>query len=256
MNKFTTTALATTLLSLAGLGTSLHAETKIIEVPATTSALLWSNYTIWDCCDVNSISINPTSMNVHTCATMGGYCSSGRNIAVWLFELPALPEGAVILQSNLAGRVTSGGGSGDLKMSWTNGQTISVTSGMSTFNNPNTSQSVYWPSGNFSLSINLDENNPAWSYDYVMVAGYRSTSMTFNNSGANAPKMLFLVDVPTNACEADINADGYVNVTDMLQLIDSWGSCFSKSCDADLDGDNYVNVSDLLILIDSWGSCE
>lgn len=250
-------ALAASLLSLVGIGTNLHAEIQVIEVPAHTSALLWSNWSHGDCCDVDSISINPTSMNVHTCETMGGYCMSGKDIAMWLFELPALPEGAVILQTNLAGRVTSGGGSGSLKMSWTNAQSISVTSGMYTWNYPNASQSIYWPSGNFTLPMNLDENSSAWSYDYVMVAGYRSTSMTFSNSGSDAAKMLFLVDIP-DACEADMNADGYVNVTDMLQLIDSWGSCNPgpNSCDADLDGDSYVNVSDLLILIESWGSCE
>ena len=256
MNKYTTTVLTLGLLYLAGIGTSLHAEIQIIEVPAHTSALLWSNYTHGDCCDVDSISINPTSMNVHTCSTKGGYCMSGKDIAMWLFELPDLPEGAVVLQTNLAGRITYGGGSGYLKTSGTNAQSISLTSGMNMFNNPNTSQNV-WFSGNFTLPVSLDANDSAWAYDYVMVAGYRSTTMTFSNSGSLAPKMLFLVDIP-DACEGDMNADGYVNVTDMLQLIESWGSCIPgpNSCDADLDGDSYVNVSDLLILIDSWGSCE
>ena len=256
MNKYKIIALAATLLSLAGIGKNLHAEIQVIEVPAHTSALLWSNWSHGDCCDVDSISINPTSMNVHTCSTKGGYCMSGKDIAMWLFELPALPEGAVVLQTNLAGGVTYGGGSGYLKTSGTNAQSISLTSGMNMFNNPNTSQNV-WFSGNFTLPVSLDANDSAWAYDYVMVAGYRSTSMTFSNSGSTAPKMLFLVDIP-DACEGDMNADGYVNVTDMLQLIDSWGSCNPgpNSCDADLDGDTYVNVSDLLILIDSWGSCE
>ncbi len=250
----------TLFLSLGSAGLSLlstnaQAEIQVIQVPAHTSALIWSYTTHGDCCDVDSISINPTSMNVHTCSTMGGYCMSGKDIAVWLFELPTLPEGSVILESNLVGRVTSGSGTGEMKMSWTDGQTISVYSGMNTFTNPNVSQSVYWPYGNFSLPMNLDENNPAWSYDYVMVTGYRSTSMTFSNSGANAAKMVFLVDVPSNECEADINGDGYVNVSDMLQVIEAWGPCSTKSCDADIDGDNYVRVSDLLILIDNWGSC-
>ena len=256
MNKYKIIALAATLLSLAGIGKNLHAEIQVIEVPAHTSALLWSNWSHGDCCDVDSISINPTSMNVHTCSTKGGYCMSGKDIAMWLFELPALPEGAVVLQTNLAGGVTYGGGSGYLKTSGTNAQSISLTSGMNMFNNPNTSQNV-WFSGNFTLPVSLDANDSAWAYDYVMVAGYRSTSMTFSNSGSTAPKMLFLVDIP-DACEGDMNADGYVNVTDMLQLIESWGSCNPgpNSCNADLDGDSYVNISDLLILIDSWGSCE
>ena len=249
-------SMAAGLMCLSGLSSNAQAEIQVIQVPAHNSALLWSNYTIWDCCDVNSISMNPTSMNVHTCSTMGGYCSGGRDIAVWLFELPTLPEGGVILESNLVGRVTSGGGSGSLKMAWTDSQTISVSSGMNTFNNPSASQTLNWPYGNFSIPMNLDENNEAWSYGYVMVTGYRSTSMTFSNSGANAAKIVFLVDVPTNECEADLNGDGYVNVSDMLQLIEAWGPCTTKTCDADIDGDNYVRVSDLLVLIDNWGSCE
>jgi|GEM_PF-1200307 len=248
-------SVAAGLMCLSGLSNNVQAEIQVIQVPAHSSALLWTNWSHGDCCDVDSISINPTSMNVHGCSTKGGYCMSGKDIAVWLFELPTLPEGSVILESNLVGRVTSGGGAGGLKMAWTNGQTISLTSGMNTWNNPSVSQSLYWPYGNFSIPMNLDENNEAWSYDYVMVTGYRSTSMTFSNSGANAAKIVFLVDVPANECEADLNGDGYVNVSDMLQLIESWGPCFIKSCDADLDGDNYVRVSDLLVLIDNWGSC-
>ena len=58
----------------------------------------------------------------------------------------------------------------------------------------------------------------------------------------------------SNECEEDINADGYVNVTDVLELIDSWGTCWN-SCDADLNNDNNVSTSDLLLLIEAWGTC-
>jgi trimeric autotransporter adhesin len=57
-----------------------------------------------------------------------------------------------------------------------------------------------------------------------------------------------------SAGPADINCDGVVNVSDLLILFDSWGSCSDcDDCTADLNGDCVVNVSDLLILFDNWG---
>ena len=51
----------------------------------------------------------------------------------------------------------------------------------------------------------------------------------------------------------DINGDGYVDVSDLLTIIDQWGSSNSP---ADVNEDGIVNVSDLLIVIDNWGECE
>jgi hypothetical protein len=54
-------------------------------------------------------------------------------------------------------------------------------------------------------------------------------------------------------CPTDINGDGYVNVTDLLVVIDQWGLTNSL---ADVNQDGIVDVSDLLIVIDNWGECE
>ena len=56
-----------------------------------------------------------------------------------------------------------------------------------------------------------------------------------------------------NNCPADIGGDGYVNVTDLLAVIDQWGSTDS---DADINGDGVVNVTDLLEVVGNWGPCE
>ena len=51
----------------------------------------------------------------------------------------------------------------------------------------------------------------------------------------------------------DINGDGYVNVNDLLVVIDQWGLTDSP---ADLNFDGIVDVSDLLIVVGNWGECE
>ena len=56
-------------------------------------------------------------------------------------------------------------------------------------------------------------------------------------------------------CRADINADGSVNVTELLVLLASWGTCPAGECPADFNTDGFVNVTDLLELLASWGAC-
>ena len=51
----------------------------------------------------------------------------------------------------------------------------------------------------------------------------------------------------------DINSDGYVNVGDLLAVIDQWGFTNSR---ADVTQDGIVDVSDLLIVVGNWGECE
>ncbi len=57
--------------------------------------------------------------------------------------------------------------------------------------------------------------------------------------------------------QADINADGCVNVTDLLAVIGAWGPCPAPPawCPADVNSDGQVNVTDLLAVIGEWG-CE
>ena len=53
-------------------------------------------------------------------------------------------------------------------------------------------------------------------------------------------------------CEADINLDGEVDITDLLIVIGEWGQTNS---DADIDNDGLVEVHDLLALLSAWGPC-
>ena len=60
-----------------------------------------------------------------------------------------------------------------------------------------------------------------------------------------------IADVCTDC--PDINGDGYVNVSDLLTIIDEWGLANSP---ADVNDDGIVDVSDLLMVVGNWGECE
>ena len=56
---------------------------------------------------------------------------------------------------------------------------------------------------------------------------------------------------------ADINRDGVVGVTDLLEVICHWGPCATELCPADVapcEGDGEVGVDDLLLVVIDWGS--
>jgi len=61
-----------------------------------------------------------------------------------------------------------------------------------------------------------------------------------------------IADQCTAPCPADLNGDGEVGVTDLLELIAAWGHSNSP---ADVNNDGLVDVSDLLELVGSWGIC-
>ncbi len=65
---------------------------------------------------------------------------------------------------------------------------------------------------------------------------------------------------PPTPCPADIAspANHYVNVDDLLVVINGWGACPApcpRYCGADIDHNCFVNVDDLLIVINAWGPC-
>jgi hypothetical protein len=62
------------------------------------------------------------------------------------------------------------------------------------------------------------------------------------------------IDCQEEECPADVDGDGYVGVTDILDIIGSWGAC-GTPCPGDIDNDGFVNVSDLLEVVGSWGAC-
>ena len=54
-------------------------------------------------------------------------------------------------------------------------------------------------------------------------------------------------------CDADLDDDGAVGVTDFLSLLSAWGP--NPGHPADFDGDGEVGVTDFLVLLGAWGPC-
>lgn len=67
----------------------------------------------------------------------------------------------------------------------------------------------------------------------------------------NEQRNVFLHD--QEGLVGDINGDGDVDVSDLLELLSSWGPCIPGfACFPDLDGSGNVGVIDLLLLLASW----
>ncbi len=63
---------------------------------------------------------------------------------------------------------------------------------------------------------------------------------------------LLEIDCEGDACVGDVNADGTVDVTDLLTVIGDWGA---MGGDSDVNADGVVDVADLLAVIGAWGPC-
>jgi len=95
-------------------------------------------------------------------------------------------------------------------------------------------------------------DNPSSFADSVAISGDKAIV------GASAAMVqdigsTYIFDISEPACPADVNGDGYVNVSDLLVVIDQWGLADSP---ADLNSDGIVDVTDLLIVVGNWGPCE
>ncbi len=97
--------------------------------------------------------------------------------------------------------------------------------------------------------------------DFVPGQVYRCETQRTWTIGVFDPFAADATDTPaaTNlACQdiaipGDTNGDGQVNVTDLINVINTWGSDGQgEGFDADLNGDNVVDVTDLIQVINGW----
>ena len=63
-------------------------------------------------------------------------------------------------------------------------------------------------------------------------------------------------DTSTPPCVQDLNADGDVDINDILALLTAWGPCSNpEDCAADFDANAQVDADDLLTMIGVFGPC-
>ncbi len=103
------------------------------------------------------------------------------------------------------------------------------------------------PSEKDDVSVGVGANGYIVSWDDARNGNADIYAQRLNSDGT-------LGEGADEQCTGDVNGDGVVNVTDLLELISVWGDC-SGECNADLNGDGVVNVTDLLALISVWGDC-
>jgi hypothetical protein len=90
------------------------------------------------------------------------------------------------------------------------------------------------------LGIDSDDNIVGLSAGNGQPQGFEESDLSESNDCGDPP-------VP-----GDVNGDGFVNVTDLLAIMDVWGPC--EGCPADLNGDGVVDVTDLLEVVGNWDS--
>ena len=62
-------------------------------------------------------------------------------------------------------------------------------------------------------------------------------------------------DCPTSpACPADLDGNGFVDGTDLGNLLAAWGQC--PGCAADMNDDGFVSGIDLGVMLGAWGECQ
>ena len=72
------------------------------------------------------------------------------------------------------------------------------------------------------------------------------------DQGSGSSGQVFkVIPVDATVSPADLDCDGAVGASDLLELLASWGPC--DGCQADFDGDHVVGAAELLFLLAEWG---
>ena len=92
---------------------------------------------------------------------------------------------------------------------------------------------------------------------YEAQASINTSDEDLPGATATAIALTLSITVTSEACPADVNNSGGVEVNDLLAVINAWGACPvpPASCPADINQDGLVSVSDLLAVIAAWGPC-
>jgi predicted outer membrane repeat protein len=103
----------------------------------------------------------------------------------------------------------------------------------------------------------FSNNSSAIGGDIYIYDGATVSNCDFCGNGANSINGQYsgsgntFLDVCSQTCP-DTNADGYVDIADLLAVLHFW---YDEDSDADVDEDGLVGMGDLNAIINSWGPC-
>lgn len=104
----------------------------------------------------------------------------------------------------------------------------------------------------------LDSTQAPTSPAFIVGAtGQVACSVAVANGNVYGTGLYGLAAIGMARVPGDINGDGFVDVIDLLCLVDSWASVAGDpnyDPDSDINGDGSVDVVDLLSLVEAWGS--
>lgn len=118
-------------------------------------------------------------------------------------------------------------------------------------------------SGNRSIMISSIEGlpgfQPGWQYRIRPTAQLLCDISTAPPAVSPAPGVAwdgdYLLTIHLPPCDGDVIPDGFVNINDLLSVINFWGVTNPVFPAPDIDQDGFVNINDLLIVINHWGPC-
>ena len=231
------------------------ADVQTFELEATQSAGMYAT----GCCSVSYASgFNASSLSTRNCQSVYMSCIGSKRAAMWRFDLSELPDEGTPLTAHFIGTRTYSDmtGSGFISLV-TDVSALNSTVGMQLWNSGDYRSNINWNYGtNFSFSLASALNSGLLQEtDSVALMVYGSTTggITIPNSGASAPKLRVVVDMPdAPPCHGDLNDNGVVDADDIGLLLAYWGP---NPHAGDFNDDGMANAADLGILLSQWGEC-
>lgn len=111
------------------------------------------------------------------------------------------------------------------------------------------------PTGDAELAFSGNQGDAAVHLEAVaggaIFLGFPIEAMPASNQQDLIMRVLDWVGQNSIPCPSDCNGDGQTDVTDLLAIIEAWGT--SSGCDVNEDG--IIDVVDLLEVVGGWGAC-
>lgn len=246
---------AVTALVAVAVTSCSFADVEVFELEASESA----NMMATGCCTVSYASnFNTSTISTRNCQSVYMSCVGSKRAAMWRFDLSQLPEEGVPVSLQFTGTRTFSDqtGSGFVSMV-SNVDSLNSTVGMQLWNSGDYRANINWSYGT-SFTISLTQALANGMFDEIdtvalMVYGATNNAITMPNTGASAPKLRVVMDMPdAPPCDADLNGDDVVDASDLGIFLAYWGP---KPHGGDFNNDGSADAADLGILLSMWGGC-